>query len=193
MRYYPKFLLIGDSIGEDTWNLTDLKTPAAFNVSLSDLTASEQRSASGLVVRDRIGTKRTLSLSYNALTDKELRTILQAVSPLYVYITYPDPLEGEATRQFYVQDRGVDMVRYDPAKRLWNGLSLTFVERLAGAFAKCKFLQKRPCPCVYLYVVQPFQYRAKGWSNHYGIGIPSVSGRRDRRRAAGGGLSLQRQ
>ena len=45
MRYYPKFLLIGDSIGEDTWNLTDLKTPAAFNVSLSDLTASEQRSA----------------------------------------------------------------------------------------------------------------------------------------------------
>ena len=28
---------------------------------------------------------------------------------------------------------------------------------------------------------------------HYGIGIPSVSGRRDRRRAAGGGLSLQRQ
>lgn len=97
MRYYPKFLLIGDSIGEDTWNLTDLKTPAAFNVSLSDLTASEQRSASGLVVRDRIGTKRTLSLSYNALTDKELRTILQAVSPLYVYITYPDPLEGEAT------------------------------------------------------------------------------------------------
>ena len=116
MRYYPKFLLIGDSIGEDTWNLTDL-------------TASEQRSASGLVVRDRIGTKRTLSLSYNALTDRELRTILQAVSPLYVYITYPDPLEGEATRQFYVQDRGVDMVRYDPAKRLWNGLSLTFVER----------------------------------------------------------------
>ena len=129
MRYYPKFLLIGDSIGEDTWNLTDLKTPAAFNVSLSDLTASEQRSASGLVVRDRIGTKRTLSLSYNALTDRELRTILQAVSPLYVYITYPDPLEGEATRQFYVQDRGVDMVRYDPAKRLWTGLSLTCVER----------------------------------------------------------------
>ena len=106
MRYYPKFLLIGDSIGEDTWNLTDLKTPAAFNVSLSDLTASEQRSASGLVVRDRIGTKRTLSLSYNALTDRELRTILQAVSPLYVYITYPDPLEGEATRQVCVMVGG---------------------------------------------------------------------------------------
>lgn len=106
MRYYPKFLLIGDSIGEDTWNLTDLKTPAAFNVSLSDLTASEQRSASGLVVRDRIGTKRTLSLSYNALTDKELRTILQAVSPLYVYITYPDPLRGRPPGSFTCRTGG---------------------------------------------------------------------------------------
>lgn len=81
------------------------------------------------MVRDRIGTKRTLSLSYNALTDKELRHHFTGRLPLYVYITLSRPLEGRPTRQFYVQDRGVDMVRYDPAKRLWNGLSLTFVER----------------------------------------------------------------
>lgn len=106
MRYYPKFLLIGDSIGEDTWNLTDLKTPAAFNVSLSDLTASEQRSASGLVVRDRIGTKRTLSLSYNALTDRELRTILQAVSPCMSTSPIPTPWRGRPPGSFTCRTGG---------------------------------------------------------------------------------------
>lgn len=100
MRYYPKFLLIGDSIGEDTWNLTDLKTPAAFNVSLSDLTASEQRSASGLVVRDRIGTKRTLSLSYNALTDKELRTIYRPSPPCMSTSPIPTPWRGRPPGSF---------------------------------------------------------------------------------------------
>ncbi|MFQ9847690.1 MAG: hypothetical protein ACLRXC_12780 [[Clostridium] leptum] len=41
--------------------------------------------------------------------------------------TSPIPTPGEATKQF-TQIR-VDMIRYDPAKRLWNGLGLTFVER----------------------------------------------------------------
>lgn len=152
MRYYPKFLLIGDSIGENTWNLTDLKTPAAFNVSLSDLTASEQRSASGLVVRDRIGTKRTLSLTYNALTDKELRTILEGrLPPICLHHLSRSPGGGG----------------HPAVLRTGSGGG-------HGPLRPGPKAVERPEPDVCGKV-----------GIHYGIGIPSVSGRRDRPTSGG--------
>lgn len=105
--------------------------PDTYEVIISDLDASANRSGNGTLYRDRIATKRTLNLSWAIMDYQDLSSLLNAVSPVFFPVTYVDPqLNGLTTKTFYVSDRnmGVAIKQHDNTYK-WRGVSFSLVER----------------------------------------------------------------
>lgn len=104
-----------------------LPDPDTFQVSLSDLDGDSNRDLStGLLYRDRIAAgKRKLSCSWPPLDQDQTAAILNAVSPVFFNITYPDPQLGITTKEMYVGDRTAPMLQ----DNMWKGLKMDFIER----------------------------------------------------------------
>jgi len=83
-----------------------MPAPLPYTVNMQDLDGSSGRAADGGMIRDRIGTKRSINLEWANVTNSEAALILSAVSPIFFTAIYDDPLEGENTvKTFYVGDR----------------------------------------------------------------------------------------
>lgn len=109
-------------------NGVTLPDPNSYSVSVSDIDAISERNAKGLLVRDRVATKRKISLGYGILKDDQLHAIMDAIAPAFFDITFPDPVLGEITRECYVSERPAGLKYYGDQK-LWAGVSLTITER----------------------------------------------------------------
>jgi hypothetical protein len=114
-----------------TINGVALKTPSEFNVTVSDIDYNTTRNAKGDLIRDRIGVKRKLDLSFPPMTQTELTTLLNATSAVFFNVTYQDPILGMTTKEMYVGDRKMPLYRYGNGTTdlLWEGLSMNFIER----------------------------------------------------------------
>lgn len=113
-------------------NGVNVKTPKSYIFSVMDLDGKTERTASGKMKRDRIATKRRLELEWGHLSDSEVSTIMNAVSPVFFPVTYPDALTGnQQTKTFYVGDRTSPAYSWDPTmqRAKWEGLSLNLVEQ----------------------------------------------------------------
>ena len=113
-------------------NGATVKAPKSYKFSIMDLDGKTERTASGKMKRDRIATKRKLELEWGHLSDAEVSAILQAVTPVFFSVTYPDALTGnQQTRTFYVGDRTSPAYSWVPSlnKAKWEGLSMNFVEQ----------------------------------------------------------------
>lgn len=108
-----------------------LPAPDTYEVTVSDLDASANRSGNGTLFRDRIAVKHTIDLGWVLLTSSELSQILQAVSPVFVSVTYFDPqLGGLTAGTFYASDRkqSVAMKQSDGSYK-WANTAFSLVER----------------------------------------------------------------
>ena len=89
---------------------TAVKAPQSFQVAIQDIDGNTTRNAKGNMNRDRVAVKRKLQVSWGPCSMAESAAILQAVSPVFVSVTYPDPQDGKiATRTFYVATEGADL------------------------------------------------------------------------------------
>ena len=62
------------------------------------------RTISGLMVRDRVATKIRLDVTCRPLTGSELNTVLNAILPVFVQVTYEDPMYGLVTKTMYANN-----------------------------------------------------------------------------------------
>lgn len=62
------------------------------------------RTMSGLMIRDRVATKIRLDITCKPLKLDELRTLLNLILPVYVTVTYDDPMQGTVTKTMYANN-----------------------------------------------------------------------------------------
>ena len=112
-------------------NGTAVPSPDTYEVTISDLDASANRSGNGTLFRDRIAVKRTINLGWTSLTSIELSQLLQAVSAVFFAVTYLDPqLNSISSGTFYVSDRTQAVaIKQSDGSYKWGNVSFSLVER----------------------------------------------------------------
>lgn len=103
--------------------------PKSFQVGIQDVDGETGRNANGDMVRDRITTKRKLECEWGALSQSEASQILNAVSGVFFSVSYPDPIEGQTTKTFYVGDRTSPIYTFTNKFKPWSGLKFNLIER----------------------------------------------------------------
>ena len=109
----------------------DMPAPTDYQMGIMDLDGETARTASGLMVRDRIAVKRKIELSWKYLTASELKKVLTAVSPVFVSVTYIDTETGETrTGTFYAGDRSAAAINYSDGKVTgWKDVKFNLIEQ----------------------------------------------------------------
>lgn len=112
-------------------NGVQIQSPDTYEVTISDLDSSANRSGNGTLFRDRIAVKRSINLGWTILTSAELSQVLTAVSPVFFSVTYLDPeINAMKVGTFYVSDRtSAVAVKQSDGSYKWRGLSFSIVER----------------------------------------------------------------
>ena len=108
-----------------------IPSPDTYEVTISDLDSSANRSGNGTLFRDRIAVKRTINIGWLFLSALDLSRILTAVSPVFFSVTYLDPeINAMSAGTFYVSDRtqGVAIKQSD-GSYMWGNISFSLVER----------------------------------------------------------------
>ena len=110
---------------------TLIPSPDTYEVVISDLDSSANRSSNGTLFRDRVAVKRTINLGWTSLTAIELSQLLQAVSPVFFAVTYLDPqLNTMMAGTFYVSDRTQAVaIKQSDGSYKWGNVSFSLVER----------------------------------------------------------------
>lgn len=107
--------------------------PSKLEVQIYDLDSEEGsgRNQNGDMFRDRKAVKRKVVCSFSGLTDSQGSALLNAVSPVFFSLEYPDPKDGRKTITAYVGDRTAPIYIYDTARQcwIWETLSLNFIEK----------------------------------------------------------------
>jgi hypothetical protein len=112
-------------------NGANVPSPDTYQVTISDLDASANRSGNGTLFRDRIATKRTIEIGWLFLDAGELSTILQAISPVFFSVAYLDPQYNTVNvGTFYVSDRTQAVaIKQSDGSYKWGNVGFSLVER----------------------------------------------------------------
>ena len=110
-------------------NGVEITTPKAFEVTVTDLDGETNRNANGKMIRDRIAIKRKITLEWGPLSQKQVSTLLNAVSNVFFSVTFPDPQSGVITKTMYVGDRTSPAYRVINREIKWQGLKMNFIEQ----------------------------------------------------------------
>ncbi|MCP8969728.1 DUF6711 family protein [Ectobacillus ponti] len=106
-----------------------MPTPSDLQVGIMDI-SNAQRNANGLMIIERIATKRKLSVSYNYASAADMQKILQAVAPVFYNVTFLNPLTNAyETSSFYCGDRSVGMIDYVNSVPRYKDLKFDLIER----------------------------------------------------------------
>lgn len=110
-------------------NSTLLPSSSTYQVDEEDLSSADAgRTEDGKMHKMRIGTLRSISLSWKTLRTSELTTILNLITDEYLTINFFDPRENtRVSAEFYVGNR--TMAVYNGALDVWQNLSFKFIER----------------------------------------------------------------
>ena len=114
-----------------TINGVDMPAPSAMKVHIFDVSATADRSASGRMILDRVGTKRKLELSWAHLTVGELAKLLAAVGQkTFFTAAYPDPQTGGRRAMIcYCGDRSTGVLRMNGNAPVWTDVEMNWIER----------------------------------------------------------------
>lgn len=106
-----------------------LPSSSTYQVDEEDLSSADAgRTEDGKMHKMRIGTLRSISLSWKTLKTSELTTILNLITDEYLTIEFFDPRENaRVSAEFYVGNR--TMTVYNGALDIWQNLSFKFIER----------------------------------------------------------------
>lgn len=106
-----------------------ISTPSNYSASIQDISKAE-RNAKGLMIIERIATKRKLEVSWTYLSQSGLSTLLSAITNVFFTVEYPDPQTGSLnTGTFYVGDRTAGSIDYQNGVMRWKDIKFNFVER----------------------------------------------------------------
>jgi hypothetical protein len=88
------------------------------------------RTLDGLMHRGRVATKIRLDIKCRPLTASELQTVLNAILPEYVTVTYTDPMYGQVTKTMYSNNNPAVHALWKPdGTEWWDGITFPLVER----------------------------------------------------------------
>lgn len=107
----------------------ELPAPSTYDVGIMDINKVE-RNARGDMIGERIATKRKIELSWKSLTQSELSSILNVVSPLFFSVEYIDP-KDKAVRvgTFYAGDRNCPMLSFINGVPKYKDVKFNVIER----------------------------------------------------------------
>lgn len=110
-----------------------LPYPQEYTPSIQDVDASTTgRNAAGTMIRDRVAVKRKFSCKWAALSQADLKKILDACEEVSFRLTAVDPKSGTiVTYWVYVGDRTMPVYWYpstNDTSWMYSSLSMNFIE-----------------------------------------------------------------
>ena len=115
------------------WKVDGVKMPcpSTWEWGLQDVSSSESgRTDDALMHKNRVAQKRKLQVGYNGISAADAHTILAAINPEYISVTYYDLLAGQnQTRTFYVSDRSAPFKWWWTGKHILSSLTFDLIER----------------------------------------------------------------
>lgn len=113
--------------------ITTLKPPSVFEWGLQDISDEDSgRDQSGTMHKNRVASKRKISLAWNATTPEETAAILQAFYPNYIEVVYVDAMSNQIeTRTFYTGDMKAPVHHWFDSSnnKYYTNVSFNIVER----------------------------------------------------------------
>ena len=105
--------------------------PSTWQWGLQDVSAGESgRTEDSLMHKNRVSQKRKIQVGYNGIKDSDAQTVLQAINPEYINVTYYDLMAGQnQTREFYVGDRSAPFKWWFDGKHILESLTFYLIER----------------------------------------------------------------
>lgn len=87
------------------------------------------RTMDGVMHRGRVATKIKLEITTTPLKTADLRTLLNAIYPEYVEVTYDDPMEGSVVKLMYSNNNPATFCMVQPnGDEWWKSISFPLVE-----------------------------------------------------------------
>ena len=112
-------------------NNVTMPCPSTWQWGLQDVSAAESgRTEDTIMHKNRVGQKRKLQVGYNGVDADTAKTVLQAINPEYISVTYFDLMAGEnQTRTMYVGDRNGVFKWWWDGKHILESLTFDLIER----------------------------------------------------------------
>ena len=105
-------------------------SPSSYSVGIQDISSADSgRTDDGVMHKNVVATKRTISLSFNGKRPGELQEILSLFKPTYVNIQYPDPRDGTRTGTFYTGDIEANVFSWISGREYYETTSFNVIER----------------------------------------------------------------
>lgn len=100
------------------WERADVEAPDAG------------RTLDGIMHRGRVSTKIRLDVTCRPLTASEAHTVLQAIQPEWVTVTYDDPLYGTVTKTMYSNNIPASfLICHKDGTEWWGGIAFPLIEQ----------------------------------------------------------------
>lgn len=101
-----------------------------FKWQRSDIDGTDAgRDLDGKLRRNRVATKVRLDITCRPMTSDEAQTVLNAIMPEWVSVTYIDPREGFVTKTMYANNNPASYMMMKPdGTEWWNGITFPLIE-----------------------------------------------------------------
>lgn len=108
-----------------------MPTPSTFEWSLQRVSSGESgRDDTGRMHVNQVTQKRKLKVSWLGKDWQTTASIMKAINPEYLKVTYPDMLSGKyETRTMYTGDRTAPVKLWWTNNKLMESISVDFIER----------------------------------------------------------------
>ena len=118
------------SSGDSQLNLAPYVARGGVKWQRADVESSDAgRTLDGEMHRGRVATKVRLDITCRPLTGAEAATVLGAIEPEYVYVTYTDPMYGERINvKMYANNHPASYCMRRDGTDYWNGITFPLVE-----------------------------------------------------------------
>ena len=102
-----------------------------FKWQRNDIDSDTSRTLDGTLRRLRVATKIRLDITCRPLKRDEASTLLKAILPEFVEVTYTDPMENtEVTKTMYSNNNPASFCIMQPdGTEWWNGISFPLIEK----------------------------------------------------------------
>ena len=87
------------------------------------------RTLDGVMHRNRIASKRKLTVNMGRLTQSQIEDVSTALAPEFIDITFIDPGLGVTTKTFYGSQIDSTTQRYLDGEVYWEGTSFSLIEQ----------------------------------------------------------------
>lgn len=87
------------------------------------------RTLDGVMHRNRVTTKRNLTVNMSRMTQNEIEIVAAALEPEFINVTFVDPALGKITKTFYGSALDSTIQKFRDGKVYWEGTSFSLIEK----------------------------------------------------------------